>query len=932
MSQRSLTRVLTLLLAVVAGFLSASIVRAEDNPDREFEFAAGLVELGFPDYAQKVADGVVKLHPDMADRANLVKAEGFIAGRKFSDAEALLKAMAGNPKADAVKLALANGYYRFGEIDKAKQLYNDFFSKYTQTPSDPDLLRFYRDSSYRYAQMLETAGDLTGAAQAYAKLLATKPEKEIERRVLSERARIFVKLAEASGGQDRDKFLKEASKICDQIQWGGVDIWFGQSIITLANIEIVKGDKRKAQETIKQYNDIFKEIDKMLKEQEMPMGLSPVAGARFLLGQIYQEQGAALAKDAARKDDAIKLLTQALTEFYNVFVKYGDSDWGPQAGAQVKAVEQQLKSLGKEVKVDLGAQKAKAITTQFNLADNLFRQKKYPEAIPEYLKTLNAFPESEASAKALGALLQSYAETGDKLMVKTVAEYLGERFSTSADGATALLAMGKWYYDKKDEPMYTYLYDAYLRLYPADNRAAAILFTLGGLRKKAGDEAGAVVYFERIAKNYKSDQYYPKALTQLAWGYYQAGEYAKAQEGFRVYVTDTQPGPDQVLAQFSLADCYLRLEDFAKAAAEFEKLIGWLAPKDNPYSSTAADADKNRAVLEKAVFQRATCYARMKVPPEQMVATRDKAARGFEQLVTIFPQSELAPKALSGKGRIQLELKQYDAAAKTFDDLAVKYPKSDEGKNALFSLARSAMEIKQYDQAVAAFQKMLKNASTYGAEEFVRIGQLMVDAAQFPQAIQAFEQAEKMTEDRPILERSLFGRGRAYYEEKQYDNAIKALEELLTRYPKSGLFYDAKYLLGQTYRDANRLPEAQAALGDVFRYSDDTLLNNRSSLMLGEIQEKSGDLPAALGSYQRVALLADAGKPEMRPLVEQAILESIRLANALKRYVDVQDSCDQYLKVFPSGGKVDEVRKIKGEAKIKASEAVSSTNVVTGTQ
>ncbi|MFH0909096.1 MAG: tetratricopeptide repeat protein [bacterium] len=922
----------TLLLVVAAGFFPASAVRAEDDADREFEFAAGLVNLGFPDFAQEVADIVVKRHPDMADRGNLIKAEGLIARRKFNDAEALLKAMGENPKADAIKLALANGYYRFGEIDKAKLLYNDFFGKYTQIPKDPDLLRFYRDSSYRYGQMLEKAGDLIGAVQAYARLLATKPEKEIERRVLCERAKLFVRLAEAASGQDRDKYFKEAAKICDQIQWGGVDIWFGQSVITLANIEIVKGDKRKAQETIKQYNDIFKEIDKMLKEQNLPMSLSPLAGARFLVGQIYQEQGAALAKDAARKDDAIKLLGQALTEFYNVFIKYGDSDWGPQAGAQVKVVEEQLKALGKEVKIDLGAQKDKAITTQFNFADNLFRQKKYQEAITEYLKTLNAFPESDASAKALGALIQAYAEVGDQLMVKTVAEYVGERFSSSTDGATALLALGKLYYDRKDEPMYMYLYDAYLRLYPADNRAAAILFTLGGLKKKAGDEAGATAYFERIIKDYKSDQYYPKALTQLAWGYYQAGEYAKAMEGFRVYVADTQPGPDQVLAQFSLADCYMRMENYTEAAGEFEKLIGWLAPKDNPYSASAADADKNKAVLEKAVFQRANCYARMTVAPDQLAAVRNKASRGFEQLVAIFPQSELAPKALSAKGRIQLELKQYDAAAKTFDDLAVKYPKSEDGKNALFSLARSAMEIKQYDQAVSAFQKMLRNASTYGADEFVRIGQLMVDAAQYPQAIQAFEQAEKMTKDRPILERSLFGRGRAYYEEKQYDNAIRALTDLLTRYPKSGLFYDAKFMLGTAYRDADRLTEAQAALGDVFRYSDDALLNNRASITLGEIQEKGGDLLSALGSYQRVALLADADKPEVRPLVEQAILESIRLAYDLKRFVDVQDSCDQYLKVFPNGGKVSAVRKIKADAKIKASEVVAGTNVVTGTQ
>jgi TolA-binding protein len=919
------------LIIVAAVVFALPSARAQETSelDRDFEFASKLVDYGFADYAQKLVDGILAKRPDQAGRANLIKAEGMIRARKFQDAEALLKAMGKDPKADAIRLALANGYYAIGEVDKAKQIYNAYFSQYTATPSDPDVLKFYRDSAYTYGKLLEKSGDLLGAAQSYNRIILSKPERDIERNLMAERAQLFVKIGENASGADREKYLKEAQKTCEQIQWGGVDIPFGQSIITLANIELVRGNKSKAKDTLKSYDDIFKQIDELLKENHRSLALSPKAGARFLLGQMYQEEGEALAKNPAKKDDAIKALASALQEYMNVFVKYGDSDWGPEAGARAKTMENALKALGKEIKpIDYGANKDKAIATQFNLADNLYVQKKYKEATAEYLKSLNAFPESEVSARALGNLVQSYAELNDTLMVKTVTEYIGERFHESEAAPNALLALGKLYFDRKDELMYTYVYEQFLQNFPKNTRAAGVLFTLGGLKKKSGDAESAAAYFARIIKGYKQDQYYPKALSLLAWGSYQDGQYDKAIEGFKVYVAETQPGPDQVLAQYSLADCYVKLGQFDHAAAEFEKIVGWLAPKENAYSSNAADADKNRKVLEKAVFQRATCFAKLREPAEKIAEYRDKATRGFEQFVGIFPNSDLAPKAMMGRGRIQLELKQYDAAAKTFDELAVKYPQSDEGKNALGSLARSAMEIKQYDQARQAFQKMLKDPAKFGADEFVLIGQAMVDADMHADAVQAFEQAQKMSQDRAVLERALYGLGRAYFAGKQFDKAAASLEDLLQRYPKTALFFDAKYLLGQAYRDANKLSEAQNALRDVYSYATNNVLLNQANLTLGDIQRRGGDLQGALGSYQRTALLADPAQIEVRPLIEEAIRHAISIAMEMGRYNDALESCDQYLKLFPKSEKVEDIRRLRGEAKLKASESLSGTNAV----
>ena len=126
-------RVFLILLSVLLlpGRLTAQTV------DRDFEFATALVEWGFPDFANKVMDAVVRLNPDQSGRANIIKAEGFIAARKFPEAEALVKQMPANdPKADAIQLALAKGYFRYGQLDKARELFGTFFQKYQQPPAD----------------------------------------------------------------------------------------------------------------------------------------------------------------------------------------------------------------------------------------------------------------------------------------------------------------------------------------------------------------------------------------------------------------------------------------------------------------------------------------------------------------------------------------------------------------------------------------------------------------------------------------------------------------------------------------------------------------------------------------------------------------------------------------------------------------------------
>lgn len=909
-------------LTVVALFTPAFAQTADDD----FAFASGLVEWGFSDFAIKYGESLAVADPSVADRVNLIKVQALIAARKFADAEGVLATLPAGSKAEAARLALANAYNAYGNTDKAIQYYKEFFSRAKDKPTDPDVLRFYRDAAYRYAIILEQAADYAGAAAAYDRVLQTAPEKDIQRRILNDKSQVMYKQARDNKDGKRDQHIANCRKVIEEIQWGGVDIWFGQSIITLANLELITNDAEKALETIEDYRDIFDEIDSLLVENEVSLGVSPMAGARFLSGQI-SEKSAEEAEAAGDQSAALKYYAAALNEYYNVFVKYGESEVGPEAGVRAQTIKDTLESkYGKKVSIDLGARADEAAATQVRMAETLYREGKYAEAANSYLKIANAFPESATTVNAMLNLMMCYARQGDDLMVDTLASYIGERFQDKPAAANALLATAKYYLDEDKGARSTRLYETYLEGYPRHEKAGTILFFLASLRKKVGDEASAADFYRRIIEEYPTDRYYTKALSQVAWSFHQAGNYAEAAEYFRKQVAESAIGPEKAQAQFSLADALLRLERFTEAASEFNTLKKWLEAPGNAYGSSPSEQAKNKEILEMTIFQLAFAMSRINEPAERVSAFREAAIQQYDQFVAAYPRSKYAPMALNGKGSLLLELKRFDDAASAFDTLAAEYPDSEEGKNGLYSLARAAMEIGQNDQGVAAFERMMKETDRYGADEFIRLGLMMGDAGFAKEAIRAFQEvqlkvsrlpADQQEGSRVLLERSLYGSAQAFRKSGQNKEAIEAANELLTRFPKSGLFYDAKFLQGEAYRDNGQFHEAVEALSDVFRYASNPELINQATLTLAEVQRSNGELVEALASYQRLALLTDRTKADLRPMIEDSLVKSIEIAKGLDRWQVVLDSADEYIDLFPKGEQLEAVRKARSEAVLK---------------
>jgi TolA-binding protein len=920
------TRYGTGILAGLLGLVLAGTARA--GVDEDFTFASGLVsfEPSFADFAQKVVDGILAKDPGQKDRSKIIQAEILIKRRQFADAEALINEMGlTNPKSQAISLALAKNYFAIGETDKARTLYDAFFKQYeTQKPTDPDVARFYRDAAYQYAQMKEMIGDYAGAAVSYKRVEDVVDSGEMKRSMMVARAQALVKAAEQKSGDEKNKLLDEANKVCETLQWGGLDLQFVDSIVIMANIALAKGDRAGAKKVLMSNMDIIKPIDETLKQMNLPMKDSPMAGARSLLGRLLKEEADSLAGQQGKEGNAIAAYSGALGEYYNVFVKYGDSPWGPTAGLVSKEIKDILETkYGKTVKIDLPAELTnKAAGTEFMMADNLFRQKKYAEAAAEYVRVLTQFPEAgELSIGALGNLAQCYMNLNDSLYAKMAANYLGERFAKKSDiPAKALVSVAQLYDKAGNADMAQYMFDRYLAYCATDAKAGQILFYLASKAEKDGKQDQANAYLAKIITEYQNDQNYPKALSKRAWKAYTDKDYAGAVEGMRLYIEQSQPSPTKAQAMFALGDCLRRTEQMADAVRQFDALVKAIAPVDNPYGRSADDIQRNTVLLEQARFYLA--YSLSRLPSD---ATRKVAIAKIDEFLGLYPKSALAAKALNLKGSLQMALKD-PAANETFAQLARDYPDTDEGKSAQYARINGALDLGQFDQAREALAAMLASPASYSVDEFARVGQAMLDKSQWKEAAEAFGQVVGKTEERGLLERALYGIGAAKYELGDSAGAVASLNDLMTRWPNSGLFYQAKFMLARANLKLNELSAAKIALNDVFKYAREPDVVNDASLLYAQILRQEGDKTGALATYKRMEYFgSQTMKSEKeRSQVGTAILAAIELSVELGKNADVLESCDKYLQLYPTSPKVGEIRQKRIAASFQVTAEVSA--------
>ncbi|MEI6973005.1 MAG: hypothetical protein WCL44_15990, partial [bacterium] len=145
---------------LIAGAPLCSLADVQAEIKAEADFASGLVDLRFPDLAQKVVDKLASTYGSTGKaEESRIRIKIMTSTGDFKAAKELVSKMPPDSmETMAMKLTLADQLYNWGKVSDSKELYEAFFMRYPSGPPD-ELQRFYGDSAYRYAQMLKRVSD-----------------------------------------------------------------------------------------------------------------------------------------------------------------------------------------------------------------------------------------------------------------------------------------------------------------------------------------------------------------------------------------------------------------------------------------------------------------------------------------------------------------------------------------------------------------------------------------------------------------------------------------------------------------------------------------------------------------------------------------------------------------------------------------------------
>ncbi len=825
----------------------------EEDPALAFEIAyvEKLIEYGFPDYATGVIAATKKKWPESETKFFAIEVRGLLSLGKFDEAEKKIAALPDRKSAKywAARLEVANNLFYRGNKAECSKIYDEFFKAFAKPTKE--IREFYMQACYAWGQILVGDKRFPEAVKVYAGLLGQINKKKSEDEantwcnVASETAEMYLKLAtDEKDVKKRGQWLGPAKKIVDQLLWE-VDkpVYFGRAIAMKANIELLKGDVAKAQQTINEYMSQLEELHKQIVEfdPEGKEGLrkfSPMPLCRFMLAKMLWAEAQAEYKKPKRNDERVKALMfgektssgkrNALGAFnhaINVFVQYPESTWAADAGEMSDAIKAFAeKNYGAKLDVKISAdQLARVRQMQFRTPQEKMASGQTEAAIKEYLDVLSHYPEVKESVFAISEIVRGYLEliATDKKNAKVpewrmnadaIEGYLAERFAGVREKTTmlaagdAVLAIAATEKQRGQLARADRLYADFLvnyRRHVSAPGTAAMLLAEAMKNERWGD---AIKFCHLIQEYYAKSMYYAPSFSQESYCHSKLDERAEATAAMKKYVEVEKDGITKEQARMALAQMYQK-EGFeivanaetnttpeavsaalragsAQIVRGIQQFTAFAKVADkalaNP-SLSKADRDKYTLLKEQALFLVGDCWRRMTKPEKKLDDFRKRAAASYEAYLEAFPEGRYSTNSYVRLGTIYTALGDLAKSKDALDRLSRKFPDSREAKNAKPHLAKSLIEMGMRKEGTEIYAEMLRTDGAYTAGQFVAAGEALIDARSWDLANQAFEKAKAKagTNSYYTVAKAHIGQAKALYKRKAYVEARDSLDQFL---------------------------------------------------------------------------------------------------------------------------------------------------------
>ncbi|MEI6808761.1 MAG: tetratricopeptide repeat protein [bacterium] len=906
--------------------LSASIMTsfADDQADikAEADFAAGLVDLRFPDKAKDVVDKLAAKYGN-AGKAEVsrVRIKIMTSTGDFKSAKEEVGRMTSNTVENmAMRLTLADQLYNWGKLGESRELYDAFFRTYPTGPP-PELQRFYSESAYKYAQMLQRVGDYTNAIQAYRYVLLSKLEPEdLVYQVKIEMCELIVRAAPKFSPEGQKKLLDEAFKIASDVQWvGQTSLWYWKSVVIMAHIEMIRGNKESARKIIVSKMEGLEDADKLLGGQgKDSLKHSPLAECRYLMGTMSEENGReALDKNSVA--DAKKAFVDALWHYFVVVKKYPSSSWAMEARKRLDGITKIAKERQWPIKLpaidnsQFAAEQLRDARLQFSNGD-------FPAAAEKYKEVLGIYYDRQDMVAAIGELARCYIETEitEKqypYFSRAVVGYVADRYCKSTnlynEAGDTLLLVANAFETRGDRESSQLVLDSFFDKYSNHRRAVGAVLQRASYALKATNYVGALKYYEMISEKYTNSARAVEALGLTAWIYAKLGDHTNAITWYSNYVVKSTWSIEQAAAIRSLGDEYLQIGRHVPALNEYNRLAYFLTNRGDRIEMTPENQLRKKELLEWSLYQKGSCYARLKEPQTRVAYYQTNAINAYKECVKLFPKSERVPPMLGSMAILLSVQGRQQEADEMFQKLHDDWPTNEYSMNIVFVEVENLLMLGRTNEAIKAASRMLAKPEAFKPEQFYKIAGLMLGVSKYEEASKAYA-ATRLTTNSNMWQLASIGLGKALFGLGNIDEARKPLEEVLAKNRRSAYTAEVNLLLSRIYAELGKKESDPVKRIDCFNKSIKAMniyrkmINKEdkkeildAELELGAIQLLKDDKSAAAATYQRIFLFGDSADPRQRSAMESAFELGTPLLKELEKYDAVKENCQNYKKQFP---------------------------------
>ena len=793
---------LWLMCAAVVLFPATTLAEAAPGSlEAEIEYIDALSNNGYPDFTEAVIEAAQKKWPDAGGVLKAAQIRAQLSGGKQDE---VAKEIAKRPDQNSLetgllKLELARSYYAYSKFAEADKIYADFFKRFTKVPDSAK--RSYVNAALTYVQMLNKLDRAKDCLPYYKLAMEQAPDEEIQLFVRADYLKALLAQAELLQGGEREKLLKDADAIANQMVWRQ-DPYFGDAINGLAHVKMLRGDVKGAQEMIKNYLKTLMDIHEEYKKND-PDGskgilrMSPLPQCRYLIGSmLYKEAQAEIAKDKPDEERIKNLLLGerdpktrkrngqgALNHLVNVYTNYPESQSAAAAGEAMNAIVKIIKDrYDTVVKFSTTPeQDAKVRQAQYVEADVKFDSGDWKGAAEAYSRVISRYGLNAEALPRLGKMIQCYVRGGTQgstlspdaeMNARTVALAVAEGFSGVPDrrlrdaAGTEVGRIADFFGEVGLKQLQREVNGAFFRYYPSHPDAARRQLDNAQVLAKS-ETAGDVDQAIRILTEIKNKATEPSqfdvrrsALAQLIAIHSPSGarpdvvaELKCATELVTHFKQAAKPGIVGASAQLSLAAAYQHAGDtyrkakntkgatltYTRAAQTYEELIAELAKPDSRFVTTAEERAKVPTFVSQAQIYRGYCLQRIPATGDEAAdkARRDEALACYTDLLKRNPKDALAPHALLQVGTILSGNDDVAGARRALDQLRKEFPESKEAKNAIPMLAAALASSGRTKQAAETYAEMFGNTAAYSTAQFMDAARALDEAGQYGLAVQA---------------------------------------------------------------------------------------------------------------------------------------------------------------------------------------------------